>query len=228
MEKQLHVVEGIGVPQPPGMRDYIREHSHFKLRPFAPNGEAMPVWQQNDQGRKALTELVLKSAEAGWSMERYAKEEERIKTDLLGKLIPGGGFMQTPNLIVDIGLAIVSSRITGSGGEAIVNGLAVGTDNTSLGVDDLKLVAEVLTATDTTFDRQIATLSQETTTKTDDTARLDTTFGVALAAHALVECGAFQGATSDETGVMLARSIYTIINIAIGGSLQLIYDFPIT
>jgi hypothetical protein len=205
----------------------------FGFKAYTPDGRPQPLWDENWLGRKIrmfLDRFVFPMDGFTWDEIEaglHTRHHHWLRFFGLGKWTTD--VLWGTNLLTNIGLAFVASRINGAGAEAVINGLAVGTSVTAESATHTNLQAEILTATDSTFDREVATtITRTTTTQINDTSRLDTTFGAATAAHAVTEAGAFIGAVSNEDNKMLARKQFSVINISIGGSLQVIYDFPIT
>ena len=196
------------------MNDQILGAGRYTFRAFDRFGNAVPLWCENRVGRWLRRTLRLS---ARWHKCLYVPH-------VLGQW---GMECIEPNLLVTAGKALVASRINGAGSEAAVTFLEVGTGTTAADAADTLLETPILAATDAAFNRQAATVSRETTTTTNDTARLDTTFGPAGTTHAVTECGAFNN-TTENTVDMLARSVFTVKNIDSGGSLQVIYDFPVS
>jgi len=119
------------------------------------------------------------------------------------------------NLVTDAGKAGVASRINGAGGEAVFEYIALGTGTTAAAAGDTSLVVET--------HRELATSSRVTTDVTDDTAELVNTFNF-TASHAITESGVLNAST---TGTLLARQVFSAINVADGDSLQVTWDFDV-
>lgn len=121
------------------------------------------------------------------------------------------------NLITSAGKAAIASRINGSGSEAVFTYLAVGVGATAASVSDTTLQTEI---TDSGLARVNATASRVTTSVTNDTARLVTTFTV-TGTKAVTEAGILNAASA---GTLLSRQVFTAVNVANGDSLQLTYS----
>lgn len=120
------------------------------------------------------------------------------------------------NLITSAGKAGLASRIGGSGSEAAFTYLAVGTGTNAAAAGDTTLQTELATSG---LSRVNATASRVTTTVTNDTAQLVTTFTVTGTA-AVTEAGILNAASS---GTLLCRQVFTAVNVVNGDSLQLTY-----
>lgn len=120
------------------------------------------------------------------------------------------------NLITSAGKAGVASRINGSGAEAAFVYLAVGTGTTAAAAGDTALQTEI---TGSGLDRVSATASRVTTSVTNDTAQLATTFTV-TGTKAVTEAGILNAAS---TGTLLSRQVFSAINVVNGDSLALTY-----
>ncbi|MCS7387195.1 MAG: hypothetical protein NDF55_10800 [archaeon GB-1867-005] len=109
------------------------------------------------------------------------------------------------NIITNVGLAeivrLVFSGLTGTK----FGYLAIGTGTTAESASDTALEAEIA--------RKSASVSQTTTTITDDTALLEATFSSAdglSGTHAVSEAGIFNAASG---GVLLARKTFSAVNV---------------
>lgn len=120
------------------------------------------------------------------------------------------------NLITNAGKAGAASRLNGSGSEAAFTYLAVGTGTNAASASDTTLQTEI---TDSGLARVNATASRVTTTVTNDTAQLATTFTV-TGTKAVTEAGILNAASS---GTLLSRQVFSAVNVVNGDSLQLTY-----
>lgn len=118
-----------------------------------------------------------------------------------------------PNLVTSAGKAGAASRINGSGGEAAFVYIAVGTGTNAAAAGDTALQTELATSG---LSRVSATASRVTTSVTNDTAQLQTTFTV-TGTQAVTESGILNAAS---TGTLLARQVFSAINVVNGDSLQ--------
>lgn len=125
------------------------------------------------------------------------------------------------NLVVNAGLAGTASRINGSGAEAAFTYIALGTDATAAAAANTALGAEISTNGGA---RANSTASRTTTTVTNDTARLVNTFNF-TGTLAIVESGVLNAAS---VGTLLARQVFSTINVGNGDSLQVTWDFAVT
>lgn len=154
-----------------------------------------------------------------------------LKLLKLGKLhplhfpkLPGLGHfahsVDISNLITNAGFAGVASRINGDGSEAAFTYIAMGTGTTAAAVGDTTLQTELSTSG---LSRANSTASRVTTDVTNDTAQLVNTFSV-TGTQAVTESGVLNAASS---GVLLARQVFTAINVANGDSLQVTWKFDV-
>jgi hypothetical protein len=128
----------------------------------------------------------------------------------------------TRNLITTTGKAGAASRINGSGGEAAFTSIGIGVGTTSANVADTALETEKKadgTAASGVHALATAsvTASRVTTTVTNDTAQLVGTISF-TATLAVTESGVFN---ADTNGTMIARQVFSGINVVSGDSLQL-------
>lgn len=124
------------------------------------------------------------------------------------------------NLVVNAGWAGVASRINGSGAEAAFTYIALGVGTTAAAAGNTTLESEVVTVGG---ERAAATASRVTTDVTDDTAQLVHTFTF-TGSLVITESGVFNAASA---GTMLARQVFSAINVASGDSLQVTWKFDV-
>lgn len=126
------------------------------------------------------------------------------------------GFMK--NTITNAGLGVISGLVGNVGSEVAFTYLAVGTSNTAESAAHTALQAEI---TDSGLERAAATVSQETTTQTDDTLQLTKTWSV-TGTKTVEEIGAFNDASA---GTMLGRKLTTSKSVVSGDTLIGTYQF---
>jgi hypothetical protein len=124
------------------------------------------------------------------------------------------------NLITNAGAAGAASRLNGSGGEAAFTYIATGTGTTAAAVGDTALQTEII---DSGLARANATASRVTTDVTNDTAQLLYSFSV-TGTKAVTESGVLNAASA---GVLLARQVFSAINVVSGDTLQITWKFDI-
>lgn len=130
------------------------------------------------------------------------------------------GHRNISNLITNAGFAGVASRINGAGGEAAFTWIAVGTGVTAAAVGDTALQTELAASG---LSRANATASRVTTDVTNDSARLVNSFTVTGTA-AVTESGVLNAASS---GVLLARQVFSAVNVINGDTLQVTWTFDV-
>lgn len=121
-----------------------------------------------------------------------------------------------PNLIVDAGVAWAAYRL-GSDTPGEMSHGAVGTGTNAPAAGNTALQTEV--------DRQAASFSRETTSKTNDTAKWVTTHTAPAGGWAITEYGLFNAAAA---GDMYNRVTFSAINLPEGDQLQMTYKSQIT
>lgn len=139
---------------------------------------------------------------------------EVVLRDEVSRQIKEGRYVH--NLITSAGKAGAASRLNGSGAEAAFTYLAVGTGATAANVSDTALQTELATSG---LSRVNATASRVTTSVTNDTAQLATTFSVSGSA-AVTECGILNAAS---VGTLLCRQVFSAVNVVNGDSLTITY-----
>ena len=124
------------------------------------------------------------------------------------------------NLVVSAGAAGVASRINGAGSEAAFTYIAVGIGTTAAAAGDTTLESEIV---DSGLARAAATASRVTTDVTNDTAQLLYTFSV-TGTKAVTESGVLNAASA---GTLLARQVFSAVNVVNGDSLQVTWKFDV-
>lgn len=122
------------------------------------------------------------------------------------------------NLVVSAGKAGVASRINGSGAETAFTYIAMGTGTNAAAAGDTTLQTELAASG---LSRANSTASRVTTSVTNDTAQLQNTFSVSGTA-AVTESGVLNAASN---GTLLARQVFSAINVVNGDSLQITWKF---
>lgn len=174
------------------------------------DGNVKPIFQENRLARFLLKNGVLSPH---W-----------INGKLSAVLAPFLGFWArervVSNLITSAGLAGIASRINGSGGEAAFTYIAVGIGATAANVSDTTLGSEIV---DSGMARVSATASRTTTDVTNDSARLTTTFSVS-GTKAVTESGILNAGAA---GTLLARQVFSAINVVNGDSLAVTWTIDV-
>lgn len=117
-----------------------------------------------------------------------------------------------PNLVVDTGLAEAAALLLTDASGTDFDYIAIGSGSTSPVAGDTALETEV--------ERQSATGTQITTSVTDDTAQLQTTFSF-TGTETLNETGIFNAAS---TGTLFARQTFSTVNVESGDDLQITWQ----
>lgn len=144
-------------------------------------------------------------------MNDSLKIEGLITIALNGKIV-----REIKNLITSAGKAQIS-LLAGSAAAVPFTYLALGTGSTAADIADTALGAETVVSG---LARAAATVSQETTTVTNDTLQLTKAFTSAGAATAVTECGILNAAS---TGTLLGRQVFAAINTVSGDILTVTY-----
>lgn len=128
--------------------------------------------------------------------------------------------LQISNLVTNAGMAGVASRVNGDGAEAAFTYIALGTGATAANAADTTLQTEITT---NGGQRAAATASRTTTDVANDTATLVKTFTF-TGSFAITESGVLNAAAA---GVLLARQVFSAINVVSGDSLQVTWNFDV-
>lgn len=182
----------------------LRQNVEYVLRDR--NGNVKQLWTDNRLG-SLLLKFIRQVAPSGSYLATY------------GLRIPGltgfwSGKRVIRNLITSAGKAGVASRINGDGAEAAFTYIAVGTGTTAANAADTTLQTETAASG---LSRAAGTASRVTTTVANDTAQLVKTFSV-TGTVAVTESGVLNAASN---GVLLARQVFSAINVVNGDSLQI-------
>ena len=124
------------------------------------------------------------------------------------------------NLVVSAGAAGVASRINGAGSEAAFTYIAVGIGTTAAAAGNTTLESEIVNSG---LARAAATASRVTTDVTNDTAQLLYTFSV-TGTKAVTESGVLNAASA---GTLLARQVFSAVNVVNGDSFQVTWKFDV-
>jgi len=124
-----------------------------------------------------------------------------------GSLAHDTGFID--NLTMNGALAVFSGLVGNTGSQTAFTYLALGTSSTAVSASQTTLVAEII---DSGLSRVSATVSRTTTTQTNDTLQLTTTW-TASGSKTINEVGYFNAASS---GVMGGRALTGTITVASG------------
>jgi len=122
------------------------------------------------------------------------------------------------NVITTAALAEISGLVGNTGSKTAFTYLAVGVGTTAAASADTALETEI---TDSGLERAASTVSQQTTTETNDTLQLLKSW-TASGAKAVTECGALNAASS---GTLLGHQVFSAINVTSGDTLELTYNF---
>jgi len=120
-----------------------------------------------------------------------------------------------PNTIMNAGKAVISGLMLSDVGEDAFDYLAIGTDNTAPDATQNALLSEKY--------RIAGTGSQETTTVTNDTARLTGSISI-TSSISIREAGVFN---SDSAGDMLARTTFSAVSVNDGDTVNIGYDIKV-
>lgn len=178
--------------------------------PVPSHGVVKPIFQENRLTRFLLKHGILSPL---WINGEYAN----ILSPFLGVWSMK---RKVANLVTTVGKAGVASRINGSGGAAAFTYIAMGTGAVAANVADTTLGAEIV---DSGLERANSTVSIVTTDTTDDSARLVNTFTV-TGSKAVTESGVLNAGAA---GTLLARQVFSAINVVNGDSLQVTWTIDV-
>ena len=119
---------------------------------------------------------------------------------------------QVENLITNAGFAAMSGLLLVDISETAFDYIAIGTGTTAANVADTTLETESM--------REAGTGTQTTTTVTNDTAHLESTFNI-TSTLAITESGILNAASS---GIMLNRTVFSAVNVINGDTIVIKWD----
>jgi len=122
------------------------------------------------------------------------------------------------NVIVNASFAEISGLVGNTGSKTAFTYLAVGIGTTAADATDTALESEIV---DSGLERAASTVSQVTTTQTNDTLQLLETFSV-TGTKAVTEAGALNAGAA---GTLLGHQVFAALNVSSGDSLQITYKF---
>lgn len=187
----------------------VGHNVRYELR--GADGKVKPMFQENRLARYLIGEKGILSPL--WINSKFSF----VLAPFLGKWASS---MNIHNLITNAGAAGVASRINGSGAEAAFTYIAVGLGTTAAAVGNTTLESEIV---DSGLARVAATASRVTTDVTNDSARLTTTFSVS-GTKAVTESGVLNASSA---GVLLARQVFSAVNVVNGDSLAVTWTFDV-
>lgn len=171
-------------------------------------GNIKPMFQENALCRFLIKHEILNP---NWINEAWAKFVQPFLGFWADKRV-------VANLVTSAGKAAIASRINGAGSEALFDKIGWGTGTTSAAVGDTALQTEKDAGGTNSSVHVIssATCSRVTTSVTNDTAQMVGT-ATATGTIAITESGVFNASTS---GTLLARQVFTAVNVVSGDSIQ--------
>lgn len=125
------------------------------------------------------------------------------------------------NGVPTVGKALIAGRINGSGTPAAADYIAVGTGTTAFAAGNTTLETELAASG---LSRVQGTVSLVTTTTTNDTAQVTTTFTV-TGTQAVTESGVLNASSN---GTLLCRQTFSAINVVNGDTLQITWKVAIS
>lgn len=180
----------------------VNENVKYELRDS--EGNVKPLFKAN----KLYTWLMTKGLAS-----------RNLTSRVFGKFVSA---LEVSNLITLAGIAGIAARINGSGSPAAFTYIALGTGTTGAADADTQLEAEITTSGGA---RAAASVSVVTTDDPGDTAQLQVTFNFTSGGtFAITESGVLNAASD---GTLLARQVFSAINVASGDSLQVTWKFDV-
>ena len=145
-------------------------------------------------------------------MEEQVGLHGRFHVAVLGEDGTEKFHIESPNTVMNAGKAEVSGLILTDVGGTAFDYIAIGTDNTAPNATDTSMRSEKY--------RSAGTGSQQTTTVSNDTARLTTSIAI-TSSISVREAGVFN---SSSAGDMLARSTFSAVAVNNGDTVNIGYD----
>lgn len=188
------------------------------------NGNVKPIFSENRFGKFLLEKVRL-------FVKKPITDDGVVRPGFLNYIAANGlripfltgnwsDYRIVSNLVTSAGKAGVASRINGAGSVNPFVYIEVGTGTTAANAADTTLETII---SDSGLARASATASRVTTDVTNDTAQLVYTFSVS-GTKAVTESGVLSESSS---GVLLARQVFSAINVVSGDSLQITWKFDV-
>lgn len=180
----------------------LKENVEYQLKDE--NGNVKPIFKPNKL--------------YSWLMKKGVASND-LTSPLLGRFVDR---MVISNLITTAGVAGIAARINGAGSPNAYTYVAIGTGTAAAADADTQLGAEITTSGGA---RASASVSVVTTDTAGDTAQLQLTYNFTTdASFAITESGVLNAASD---GTLLARQVFSAINVASGDSLQVTWKFDV-
>lgn len=180
----------------------LRENVEYQLRDA--EGNIKPLFQLNKLG--------------AW-LRKIGVVSPNVTSRIFGNFVDK---LVISNLITTVGVSGIAARINGSGSPAAYTYIALGLGTTAAADADTQLESEITTSGGA---RASASVSLVTTDTAGDTAQLQNTFNFTTGGtFAICESGVLNAAS---TGTLLARQVFSAINVASGDSLQVTWKFDV-
>lgn len=195
--------------------DY-KENVEYELRDK--NGNLKPLFNENKIGQ-AILRIARTVIKEPITADGVVKKGALNYLAAYGIQIQGitgkwGYKRNISNLLTSAGKAGLASRVNGDGAEAAFTYVAVGTGTNAAAVGDTTLQTESAASG---LSRAAGTASRITTSVTNDTAQVLKLFTV-TGSVAVTEAGLLNASSS---GVLLARQVFSAINVVNGDSLTI-------
>jgi hypothetical protein len=178
----------------------VRENVEYQLKDST--GNVKQLFKLNKLGKSLMKAGVINS---------------ETKNQLLGGYVDK---LVISNLVTNAGMATVAGLINGSGTPAAFTYIALGSGTTAAAATDTALETEITTNGGA---RAEAAVSLVTTDVANDTAQLVKTFTF-TGALSITESGVLNAASD---GSLLARQVFSEINVASGDTLQITWKFDV-
>jgi len=153
------------------------------------------------------------------SLLKHGVVSPNLTSPLLGRFTDK---LVISNLIPTVGVSGIAARINGSGSPDAYTYVALGLGTTGAADANTQLESEITTSGGA---RASASVTLQTTDTSGDTAQLQNTFNfTAGGTFAITESGVLNAASA---GTLLARQVFSAINVASGDSLQVTWKFDV-
>ena len=122
--------------------------------------------------------------------------------------------MSTPNTVVTTGRNFMASRCIGDS-PTVMSHMAIGSGSTAVAVSDTTLVTQL----------SRVTLTSSAISTSPNEVKYDASFGAGVGTGAVVEAGLFNASSG---GVMLARTVFSVINKGSADTLNISWFLRVT
>ena len=198
-------------------------------------------WKDLKQGKLSAKEKM--SVRENVKIQHFDSDgniKKLFKHNFIGELFLKRGFdyrgflmgssvdhLEFSNLVVDAAFPDVAGLINGSTAPASYDFIGMGTGSTAAAAGNTALETEINNDGNPTFTNRggAGAASRVTTTITNDTAQVITTFTIGAFTPAVTELGLLN---SNTTGTLFARQVFAVVNLVVSDNFQVTWKIAVS